>query len=192
MAYDVAWGDVPTWVTAIATIGAFTAAGFAAWSAWRVLAKENVREAQERDARLRRQADGVAAWPDIERRERIQFQSFRGIRQADMYDQEGAGIGNSSPLPVYNVVVRWFYPGADGELELRATMAMVAVVPPGGDFLAMTDHSHRRAVEEGRDEFGNPFPGNVDRFELFRLEIDFTDTAGNRWRRSADGALAPL
>src|SRR5689334_11831407 len=96
------WGDVPTWVQAIATLLALIAAGAAASAAWQVLAVERKRdvdrqqvEDERRAAEARGQADRVAAWPSTSPTE----------QNAPPPPQQGVSIRNASELPVYNVRV---------------------------------------------------------------------------------------
>lgn len=101
------WGDIPTWVTAIATVLALVAAGFAAHSSWNVLKHEREREAdRRRRAEQAEQADLVAVLPAPGRGRAV--------------------IQNASALPVYRVVV--VYVVKSGE---RHESPELAVVPPG-------------------------------------------------------------
>jgi hypothetical protein len=79
------WGDVPTWVGAITTLGALIAAG--------VLIRVELRRDHREQGRLERneQADKVAAWFDDESGKIL--------------------IRNGSSLPIYNVRV-WVYSDA--------------------------------------------------------------------------------
>lgn len=87
-ALTIDWGDVPTWVGAITTLGALIAAA--------VLVRFELRRDHREVDRLERaeQADKVAAWFDD--------QSARIL------------VRNGSSLPIYNVRV-WVISGAPGD-----------------------------------------------------------------------------
>jgi hypothetical protein len=84
----ISWGDVPTWVVAIATIFAFIAAGFAAVRAKQMFDLEHRRDLHDGEMRRREQASRVSAW----------------VVQAH---EQGASpriaLRNASDLPVYSV-----------------------------------------------------------------------------------------
>jgi hypothetical protein len=121
---QVQWGDVATWIAAVSTAAALGAAIVAAKRAGQVLQVERDRD-RDRDVELERwQADAVAAWPD------------RGESSSRIARSEGAYIANNSALPVYDAIVRWFHPDATGYLQLRLEQHAVAVVPPGGEYVA--------------------------------------------------------
>jgi hypothetical protein len=92
------WGDVPTWIGAVATMLAFIAAWVAARAAWRVLELERTRDRLRREVEDRVQADRVAAWPSL------------GPSNPDDPDSPevwGATVRNASELPVYQVKVEF-------------------------------------------------------------------------------------
>ena len=47
------YGDVPTWIAAVATVGALIFAGIAAWASWQVLKREAQRDADREEAERR-------------------------------------------------------------------------------------------------------------------------------------------
>ena len=182
---DVAWGDVPTWVTAVATIGALVAAGFAARGAFRLLDVERRRDAERAEAELQWQADLVAAWADREQQQRGRMP----------WTAEGAYVANGSPLPIYDVAVTWFYPDASGNLEFRCEQAIKGgLVPSGGGFYSLTNRGsgpppHRRAVDV-LDAHGAPVRAQeAEDLAQYRLSVAFTDTGGIRWLRGVNGLL---
>lgn len=82
----VDWGDIPTWISALTTLGALVAAGWVVRIELRREEQAVIARADERAARERsEQADNVAAWPDWNR------------------DRPAILIRNGSQLPIYNV-----------------------------------------------------------------------------------------
>lgn len=86
--HAIDWGDVPTWVSAITTLGALIAAAY--------LVRVEVRRDRRQVEHLERaeQADHVAAWFDDD--------SGRFL------------VRNGSSLPIYNVRI-WVYSEADSD-----------------------------------------------------------------------------
>lgn len=84
--HAIDWGDVPTWISAITTLGAFIAAGTVVYIELR-------RDKRHREAADRaEQADRVAVWHEAKPRSRVV-------------------ILNGSPLPIHTVTVTFIHNG---------------------------------------------------------------------------------
>jgi hypothetical protein len=86
-----------------------------------------------------------------------------------------ATLRNGSTLPVYDVTVEFLGPG--GALWEKG---LLDVLPPGEQILPWTGDA-----SPSDDVAGDSRHGPRD----CRLAVNFTDTAGNRWRRSERGEL---
>lgn len=106
------WGDVPTWISAITTLGALAAAGW-------VVAIELRRDNRATKAReSAEQADLVAAW----------------LTSDDDSDTYWVNLQNGSPLPVYDVRVLLMPEQAVREgnpKRIGEWIPTIPVVPPG-------------------------------------------------------------
>lgn len=102
------WGDVPTWLGAIGTVGTLVAAIF-------VVSREQRAAARNDDERRRNQASQVAAWARIEPGGRI------GGLEVQLY------VRNASKQPVYDVLAA-IQDGGTGE---GVATDSLAVLPPG-------------------------------------------------------------
>ena len=165
-------GDVPTWLGALATIGAL----IGAYAIWKVESGRDEFTAQERRDRAeleqRAQADRVAAWYG---------RSDDGSGGPQVIREWGAFIQNSSDLPVYDLSVsfRFLTPQAndpDRSAE-RSLSDLIRVVPPTDRIFVRLDHSVLEQTD--RDSYGN-----------YVVALDFRDAAGRLWRRDAKGGLA--
>lgn len=161
---NIDWGDVPTWITAAATVAALVAAVLAVRASWQVLKLEAQRENRAEQAEAERrsredradQADLVAVWPA---------------------GYSGAVIRNGSALPIYRVTVT--YVTSAGEVHESTE---VDVVPPG-EREAPWPPDAQTPDDEGNVTF------NFDLVHA-RNGIRFVDSAGRRWHRDGNGVLA--
>jgi hypothetical protein len=164
------WGDVPTWVGVLF-------AGVAGLIAYRLYQIENKRDRQnaERLDRLeqegtRRQANQICGWYGV-MNELAEHASGADIPGTGW----GAIIRNASDLPVYNVMIFFYYKAdlAVQESSRRGDLA-VSVVPPGESFLP--------APQSVLDQADSP-----DRHVVAMM---FRDAAGLIWTRETDGELS--
>lgn len=163
------WGDVPTWLSAMATVLALGFAAVAALAAQRVYRIESERDRisaearREQEAFLRRsQAALVSAW-----------WGWRAGESGGRSDRWGAFVRNASETPVYQTsltVVDIHDPDVSERFELP-------IVPPGAE---PAFHPSSLTLQDGQHR--------VD----YRVEITFTDSAGGRWIRDQQGRLSEL
>ncbi|GAA4444833.1 hypothetical protein GCM10023170_022770 [Phytohabitans houttuyneae] len=159
------WGDVPTWLSSIATILALLFAALAALGAQRVYRIESERDRVAADARRqqeafqrRTQAALVSAWWGWDR------------------DRWGAFVRNASETPVYQVsltVLDVHDPNVGERVDLP-------IVPPSAD---PAFHP---------SELGTGLIADGARAVDYRVEVTFTDSAGVRWIRDQLGRLSEL
>ncbi len=161
------WGDVPTWLSSIATVLALAFAAVAAVAAQRVYRIESERDRisaearREQEAFLRRtQAALVSAW-------------WGRQDGGERPDRWGAFVRNASETPVYqaSLTVMDIH---DPDVSERSELP---IVPPGAE---PAFHPSDLAVQDGQR--------TVD----YRVEITFTDSAGARWIRDQQGRLSEL
>jgi hypothetical protein len=170
----IALGDVPTWFAFVAAV----VAGCIAWSVYRI---EQKRDRVTEEKELRGQADQVAAWYGIQEEGTAVVGAGVQKQPAHQYSV-GAYAHNASELPVYNLVTRFYVPppGA-GPDQPEAEVPYVhhkLTLPPGDTvYFAIPEVTRFIAAGDTKlDYFG-------------RVEIDFTDAAGNRWHRDVNGRL---
>jgi hypothetical protein len=171
-------GDLPTWLAALGTVGAL---GAALWQIGAERRRRHEREAQERDERHKAQARLIAAV--------IGPEEYAG--RAAGRDRTGIDLINSSPEPVYGLVVAivtiqgagtastiedWLeYRNREQESGRRGDVGITtASILPSGRYRVWIDGRWR---EQGAR------PG---------AEVAFTDRAGSHWVRRATGQLEEL
>jgi arabinogalactan oligomer / maltooligosaccharide transport system substrate-binding protein len=161
------YGDLPTWVSAVASMCALIFAAIAAVAAIRVYKIESARdkiaaeETRRRDEQVRRgQAVLVSGW--------------WGSDPHAGKPRPGAFIRNASDAPVYRVAISVLDPVTP---ESSVTLAVPVVPPaaaPGFYPVARTPQAPTAAEEE------------------HRVEVSFTDAAGLRWIRDQWGRLSEV
>lgn len=159
------WGDIPSWLSSIATIGALLFAALAALAAQRVYRIESERDrvaAQDRrhqEAFTRRtQAALVSAW--------------WGWGQGGW----GAFVRNASETPIYQLsltVLDIHDPNVGERVDLP-------IAPPAAEPMFQRVELSTGLVADGQHA--------VD----YRVEVTFTDSAGVRWIRDQLGRLSEL
>lgn len=166
---QVYWGDLPTWIASLGTVGALAAA------LWQIGNERRRRIAQESQARQedrRSQARHVAAW-------------FAALESSSPTTPYNISLINGSEEPVYCVFVCAVYiqgaaPTTTEEwLKLDALrhvvpVAMLSIIPPG-----------RWAVQL-RQYLDPPMQGRLG------AEVAFSDRSGVHWVRRAMGNLEEL
>jgi hypothetical protein len=176
----VNWGDFPTWVAAVGTVGTLTA------GLWQIGTERNRRIAADerlREERHREQARLVAAYMgELERPAQAPEGGAGNQGRTAFY------LTNSSSEPVYSVVVGMVFVQGAGPRSLEE----------------MLDLNHRQYNRRGPITTVSIVPGGLYRVWILGsdwhrilsgragLEIAFTDAAGSDWIRRADGRLAEL
>jgi hypothetical protein len=164
----VDYGDVPTWIAAVATVLALVAAGFAAWASWNVLKRETQRDADRDDAERRQQANLVAAWHGV-----VPHPVQRG---AGLYRPV---VRNGSELPIYQVGVEVVVEGSTGIVH------MTEVLGPGQWFVTQSGHFNFADHPTEKLRLHASSPG-------FQVAVSFSDAAGIAWRRDENGQLEQI
>lgn len=164
------WGDVATWVSAVATLGMLVLAVVVAIVAWKTFGIESQARKREADTHRtvllehrERQAVSVSAWVE---------------ESSDSNQPMRLMVRNASESPVYacSVIV---FPPDESELECKLVLD---VLPPGNEPRAIAlDYPSR-----------GPAPASSRRQGLYRPRMVFTDACGIRWSRSKDGRLSEL
>ena len=185
-----AWGDIPTWISAIATIGLLIGAiitavyAIKAFGAQSVQLKEqreiNAKQTEvfqlqvdelrkslterEREAGLRHRAQAARVFITQDRRRTAQ----RGHPEPEGAEKDViATVVNSSDQPIYDAELRWHLgPGAHGKTE-----RLGAILP------------EKRAIRE------RLFPADAD-LSNSGADVMFTDANSIRWLRRPDGYLS--
>jgi hypothetical protein len=186
---SVRWGDVPTWVAAIATLAAVSIAIWAGVSAkkagqaarrtarvsLRLLEIEQARDEEQRRAQARlHQADLVAAWHAWDKVPHLVGGTIAVW---------GATIRNGSPLPVYEVRAE-LIADSDGRV---ADSVSLPVLPPGLNHRAWLNGPDDYRKSSGTDQGGNPI--YTEGRDQFKVALSFRDTAGREWKRDTRGLL---
>lgn len=164
---DIDWGDFPTWVSAITTLGALIAAGIVVRVELKRDHQAQLLAAEQRSAQARAtQADLVAAW-----------------HEDDPQVGWTAIVQNNSNLPIYDVTVKFI----DRVQALRGAVRE-RVVPPGRLLLdwpkewpeEIQEYAYTH-IEDRELEDGDP--------RGFAVSVHFRDTAGRLWSRDQFGVL---
>jgi arabinogalactan oligomer/maltooligosaccharide transport system substrate-binding protein len=168
--------DIPTWISAVASLFALVGAGIAAWQAYRIYRLESARDAATRSEQSRRdtlarrsQAGLVSGW-----------WGYAGDGEPDRGDPRhwGAFVRNASELPVFRVTIT-IVNRASAEL---AESFNLPAIPPAGEPVF---HRLRGAGAQTRladwVRAGRVFD--------YRVVLAFTDSSGLRWIRDQHGAL---
>ena len=168
-----AWGDIPTWIATIAA----TVAGTIAYRVYRIEARRDQISDEERRGA---QASKIAAWYGYRTESVIDTSRVQAINvEKPIW---GAYLRNASDLPVYDLTVRFYFPGTSesaGEGDIYTVNK--GVLPPSSTpILVEYDVTARRIYSS------DP---KTDAFH--RVEIEFTDTQGIRWHRDVKGRLKP-
>lgn len=163
---------VTDWITALTAILALGAAVWAGHSAYQVnrLERERDREAEWR--RRTEQAAGINAWCAKER------------RAGDEPSAVGLTVANASSAPVYDVAV-W-----STKFDTRLKPLTMTVLPPGTYFAAETHEAYQWKYPEQCGIAQGPVVAPITKRADWRVVgLEFTDSAGARWRRDHHGVL---
>jgi len=168
---SVRWGDVPTWIAALATVVAFAAAGWAAIAAWKVLAVERRRDRAQQAREERAHAERVAAWPSL---------VTVDPNDASSAEVWGVTMRNAGDMPIYQVRVERV-PTVSGGGESHV---IFEVVPPG-EWLVNRGvmYPRPRTSSAARSHVG-PTPPRP-----YVIEMTFTDVTERTWHRDGRGRL---
>jgi len=163
--------SLPTWLSSIGTIGAFTTGGV-------LLIRELRRDREREFAALREKASLISAWPQ----RYDQPSSDLATKEARL------NLSNHSTEPVYSVSVE--YLGAAPEVR-----DVVGMLPPGQHPRDLPEFLRETWVRSGdgwviRGRHGQTVAENPDASPWpFEVVLRFTDAAGRRWRRDQHGVL---
>jgi hypothetical protein len=176
----VNWGDVPTWVAGVGTVGTLAAA------LWQIRTERHRRLAADEELRFERhleQARLVAAYLG----EQEEPENPSGTPGA-IEGRTAFYLANNSAEPVYSVIVGMVFVQGAGPRTLermieenrkgrgrRGPVTTVSILP-GGLYRVWVAGTGWHRILSGR--------GGV--------EIAFTDRAGSHWLRRADGRLEEL
>jgi arabinogalactan oligomer / maltooligosaccharide transport system substrate-binding protein len=167
----IQWGDVASWFSATATLGALVFAVVAVVVARRTYRLESQRD-RVKDSFVRRsQAALVSAW----------WAKEEGHQGRSRDHSWAVYLRNASDTPVYKAHLTVM---GMGEYARRKALEL-SVVPPTQ---APTIHAIEIPAAKGdseRDSFGHPF-------SEYRVSLRFTDAAGVRWIRDEYGYLREL
>lgn len=163
---------VPTWLSAVGTVGAFSTGG--------VILLRELRRDREREIQAMRERAGVfSVWPVREE-----------SRSAGVPVLESRLVlSNAGAEPVYDVVVEY---ERSGEALMRDAIGMV---PPGQLVRNVPRELNEVWVRAGSAwrRQGRPEDPVVDdplrQPWTFRIGAHFADAAGRRWRRDHDGSI---
>jgi len=159
------WGDVPTWLSSVATIMALCFAALAALAAQRVYKIESERDRVAAEARRQQEAF-------LRRTQAALVSAWWGWGP----DGWGAFVRNASETPIYQVsltVLDIHDPNVGERVDLP-------IVPPAAEPMFQPTELGGGLVADGRHA--------VD----YRVEVTFTDSAGARWIRDQLGRLSEL
>jgi len=205
------WGDFPTWILALTTLGAFLAAAFAGLVAYDLLTVENTRDLQasaerafadkerERTEREREESRAVAAREQAAQREDAEraqaskvtawFDDHQvGIMPAvvsmppePMYDW-AAKVRNASDLPVFDVRVFFYWVDDPRDGRPWTTQERYASV----ERLRVIPPEQTRHLILPQTVL--PTGEKINR-DSYLVAIEFTDANGVRWRRDERARL---
>lgn len=197
------WGWTPEVVAAVGAAGSAVAAIIAlifartaALQAGKVLERELARDEAREQRDKQAQADRVAAWPALGEPMEPDG-SVRGQWALQARGRPpGAWVANDTPVPVYDVEVRWWTLSGgplppevdpvtgesrvvdDGGIRVLHVQRKGSIPPPG---------AHLALDDDGIVALLSPV-GDLS-IEDYRLEVWFTDAAGWRWQRDWSGGL---
>lgn len=160
----VMWGDLPGWVGAFGTLGAFFTGGW-------LLLREIQRGHRLEDERRRDQASRLWAWIDLVTVEEVFDEPDPTLAAVGL----GVRVRNGSDLPIYDCLVMFI----DRTTGTHLGTEDVGLVLPG-------ETEARFVPERVLNEVESPA-----RYEL-KVDAFFFDTARRRWHRSSRGDLREL
>ena len=161
----VQWGDVPTWIGAVATVGALAGAAVAAGIAYRLYRIESTRDQEAANERRRAQATRISGWYGLTTyREDLPRSKSRQFWKAT--------VRNASDLPVYDV-----------RIEFRKTVTRDGAPPEG----AVPGHKDIPVLPPGTEQLDGPDDGRD-----YSVALRYRDAAGVVWYRDAQGLLAEV
>jgi hypothetical protein len=157
------WGDIPGWISAVATAFAAVGAAVASYFAYRLFEKEDQRDQRWIDGYRRAQASKVAVWGVL------------GDGISEDFDRQVCWrVRNSSDLPVFETSIFIYFHMTDEPTELEprpAYRVWLDVLPPSDEAM------------------GNAIPEVSDLLPIWLFAIDFRDATNQVWSRGIDGVL---
>ena len=188
VAADASDGDLrsaATWIEALATTATFAAAVVAGAFAYGAYRLETERENAYRDRLRAEQASKVAAWYGTQEREVL----VDGVPMAKVPDH-GVWLQNGSAVPVTDIrcdiTHLGLHKGADAPTPEPIGGVPMFVLPPTPQALFVP---FRGQIADRFNEVNNQY--DLETGDAIRVDVDlvFTDSAGIRWTRFADGGL---
>jgi hypothetical protein len=168
---SVNYGDLPTWIVALATASALVAAFRAALYTKRLFETEQARDARAEQRDLRAQAEHVSAWIQAKDQKIVagSFTRSLGI-------QLSTALLNSSTQAVYDVKMTF----SAGSVVAGLTDSIDVLPPLTKAALRPLPKLAQTQLEAGLQTSSGETP---------RVALEFSDAAGRRWLRAADGTL---
>lgn len=161
------FGTVAEWLSALAALGALTAAIWAALTSRRLVQVEMHRDVKAADRAAREQASGIAAW--------CVFCPGNGEDS-----QAGLLVHNDSDGPVYDVEVH--STRLVKQVSIPQYPLRLSIVPPG-DFVATADPKYHWSLPEERGAIGGIVRPVTKSTGWMVTSVTFTDAHGQRWVR---------
>ena len=179
MSRSVNWGDVPAWLTMIATFLAVVAAVFAGIGASGLLSVERERDKKTDDREVRRQANLIAGWIEPE---------ITLYGDSAFTAQVNARLSNPSEQPIYQItlsiftnqapLINWYYSTFPPKGELSVHLPEDQLISESRSINGVIFRSESLARENAQ------FIA-----DKFTLEFSFRDSAGKEWLRDSTGKL---
>ncbi len=166
------WGDVPTWISGVSTVGALVAAVVAGVAATKLLRVEQNRDRNREVAREREHVERVVAWHEPVPSD---------PNDPDSPRTWGVALDNGSGLPLYQVHVE-FSPVQRNRGQVNVVLE---IIPPGRWLLSGRVLYPRPDQPQWAGADGLPW-------EVYSIGLQFTDATGRTWRRDLHGILAKI
>jgi hypothetical protein len=208
--HRLSWGDFPTWILALTTLGAFMAAVFAGLVAYDLLTVENVRDLQasaerafaaEERARIERERqESREAAAREQAAQRAAAERAQASKVAAWFDEDQVGIlpamnniragiddwvaqvRNASDLPVFDVRVFFYWVNDTHDGRPWTTQERYASL----DRLRVIPPEQTRHLQ--LPQTVRQTGEEIDR-DSYLVAIEFTDANGIRWRRDESARL---
>lgn len=165
--------DIPTWLVAVGTVGAFGTGGV-------VLLRELGRDREREAAIARQQATAIAAWPT----------RSENPNDSPLTISTHLVVNNASTEPVYDVLVS-YQPKTAGAVLTDE----IDLLPPGSHERDLPPALQETLVKSanGWVRHGSPKDQPISKPHAepwaFTVSLSFVDARGQRWRRGTDGSI---
>ena len=162
------------WISAVASVGALSAAVWAARTAKQVHDMEFGRDRTSADERFRASARLVSAWTAV----------YLPDGPEGAIASDGVVIANRSSTPIFDIEIASTDKTGNAQPSLR-----LQVLPPGEYYCASTSGPYHWKYPD----VAQAFPGNLrpiaKKPEWRVVDFTFNDAAGRPWRRDRTGLL---